>query len=274
MIDFLGIGAQKAGTTWLFQRLRTHPQIRFPAGKEIHFWDWHISRGVDAWLGLFAADVPGIRQGEITPGYAIIDVEMIAQIYKINPKLRLFYSIRNPIARAWSAAHHAIREIQLLPSEVSHQWYIDHFFSQASRKRGDFLACLDNWLKVFPKDSLQLIFFDDIEKSPKQVLGRLASHLDIDPLHFTLQNELPLHMPVLKGPDLDLPPELLQVLRDMYAAKIEALGERLQRDLSSWIQWNGRRRKHPSVHFQTAAQSMDQSDPTARKSDQSPRKSL
>jgi hypothetical protein len=255
MIDFLGIGAQKAGTTWLFRHLSAHPQIRFPAGKEIHFWDWHISRGVNAWLDLFPVSPSDVRQGEITPAYAFLDVQTIAQIHAANPKLRLFYSIRNPIARAWSAAHHDRQVIELLPSEVSHQWYIDHFLSQSSRKRGNFLFCLDNWHKVFPKDNLQLILFDDIEKSPKQVLGRLASFLDIDPLHFTLQNEAGLRVPVLKGPDLDIPPELLEVLHGVYAAEIKALGERLQRDLSSWLEWSGRRRSYASAHFPNVARS-------------------
>jgi hypothetical protein len=241
MIDFLGIGAQKTGTTWLFRHLSTHPQIRFPAGKEIHFWDRHISRGVNAWLDLFPAGPPEIRQGEITPAYAFLDVEVIAQIHKINPHLRLFYSIRNPIARAWSAAHHDRQKIELLPGEVSHQWYIDHFLSQGSRKRGDFLGCLDNWLKVFSKENLQLISLDDIERKPKQVLGQLARHLDIDPSHFVLQNESALRIPVFTGPDLDVPPELLAFLRRIYAPQIEALGQRLQRDLSSWLEWNGRR---------------------------------
>ncbi len=40
MLDFLGIGAQKAGTAWLFYRLREHPQAWFsPGGKEIHYFD-------------------------------------------------------------------------------------------------------------------------------------------------------------------------------------------------------------------------------------------
>lgn len=249
MIDFLGIGAQKAGTTWLFRHLSAHPQVRFPAGKEIHFWDRHISRGVRAWLDLFPASPLSIRQGEITPAYAFLDVELISQICKINPNLRLFYSIRNPIARAWSAAHHDRQKIELMPGEVSHQWYIDHFLSQASRKRGDFLGCLDNWLKVFPKENLQLIFLEDIEEKPKQVLGQLARHLDIDPLHFALQDESALRISVFTGPDLDLPPELLQFLRRIYAAQIEALGERLQRDLNSWLQWDGRRKRNTSGHM-------------------------
>lgn len=37
--DFLVIGAQKAGTTWLDRNLRLHPQIWLPPEKEIHFFD-------------------------------------------------------------------------------------------------------------------------------------------------------------------------------------------------------------------------------------------
>ena len=38
-IHFLGIGAQKAGTTWLWSMLRSHPQIWMPPQKELHYFD-------------------------------------------------------------------------------------------------------------------------------------------------------------------------------------------------------------------------------------------
>jgi hypothetical protein len=37
--DFLGIGAHKAGTTWLYVNLREHPQIWMPPIKAVHFFD-------------------------------------------------------------------------------------------------------------------------------------------------------------------------------------------------------------------------------------------
>ena len=37
--DFIGIGAQKAGTTWLSHNLQIHPQIWMPSLKEIHYFD-------------------------------------------------------------------------------------------------------------------------------------------------------------------------------------------------------------------------------------------
>ncbi|HEX9903571.1 MAG TPA: sulfotransferase [Propylenella sp.] len=55
---FLCIGAQKAGTTWLFERLNEHPGAWLPPIKELHFFDhlfvprnrewtlWHIQTSV------------------------------------------------------------------------------------------------------------------------------------------------------------------------------------------------------------------------------------
>ena len=36
---FLGIGAQKAGTSWLYRNLRDHPGVWMPPIKEIHYFD-------------------------------------------------------------------------------------------------------------------------------------------------------------------------------------------------------------------------------------------
>jgi hypothetical protein len=37
--DFIGIGAQKAGTTWLHRNLQAHPRIWMPKEKELHYFD-------------------------------------------------------------------------------------------------------------------------------------------------------------------------------------------------------------------------------------------
>ena len=80
MLDFLGIGAQKAGTSWLFRWLGAHPRISFPAGKEVHFWDKKRDRGIDWYRGLFDAD-DGKLHGEITPAYACLSPESIAECH-------------------------------------------------------------------------------------------------------------------------------------------------------------------------------------------------
>ena len=42
--DFVGIGAQKAGTTWLHRNLQAHPEIWMPKEKELHYFDEKIKQ--------------------------------------------------------------------------------------------------------------------------------------------------------------------------------------------------------------------------------------
>ena len=70
--NFLVVGAQRAGTTWLDAILRQHPEIYLPVKrKEIHFFDKNFSKGETWYSGFFpddsaASDYKAI--GEITPG--------------------------------------------------------------------------------------------------------------------------------------------------------------------------------------------------------------
>ena len=77
--DFLVIGAQKAGTTWLDRNLRTHPQIWLPPEKEIHFFDlprplpfaalrYVPYRSVRHWVRhRLSRDLAKVQQGEQSP---------------------------------------------------------------------------------------------------------------------------------------------------------------------------------------------------------------
>ena len=94
MLDFLGIGSQKAGTSRLYTLLSKHPQLSFPSGKEIHFWDRREGRSAEAWLALFKDTRPGVRQGEITPAYALLDRSIIDEIRSARPSLRIVYCVR------------------------------------------------------------------------------------------------------------------------------------------------------------------------------------
>ncbi len=51
--DFIGIGAQKAGTTWLYQNLRAHPEIWMPPRKEIHYFNRMGEERPDPVSGIF-----------------------------------------------------------------------------------------------------------------------------------------------------------------------------------------------------------------------------
>jgi len=75
MIEFLGIGAQKAGTSWLYEKMSLHPHLAFPGGKEVHFWDKKIKLGIEWYRSRFSGHkFDGKVCGEITPAYSILPI--------------------------------------------------------------------------------------------------------------------------------------------------------------------------------------------------------
>lgn len=73
--DFIGIGAQKAGTTWLYRNLRAHPEIHMPR-KEVHYFDRRIndpSSVLTRFFGGSEADVQWRRQVRRVPAQMLKD---------------------------------------------------------------------------------------------------------------------------------------------------------------------------------------------------------
>ncbi len=247
-VDFLGIGVQKGGTTWLYRQLSRHPQIAFPRGKEVHYWDAAATPTADEWVHLLqppsrqARSGRPIKTGEITPAYATLATDMISAIHRRCPTIRLFISLRNPVERAWSAALMGLARAQMLVTEASDQWFLDHFHSAASRARGDYVGCLERWWSVFPREQLLVIYQDDIAEKPVAVLDALARHLDIDPQAFASLPATTVAEVVVPGlgsgvadsAPPPLRPSLLGPLVDLYAPDMARLEAITGRDLSAW----------------------------------------
>ena len=233
MLGFLGIGAQKCGTTWLYELLSLHPQVRFPAGKEVHFWDLQRGRGLEWYRGLFASETAA-AVGEITPAYAILAPPIIAEVAREFPALRLIYLMRDPAERAWSAALMALERAELQFDEASDQWFIDHFESHGSRERGDYEACIRRWLACYPAGQLALIRYEQIASEPLQVYRQCCAHLGIDAVT-TPQILEQAGRVVFAGSGHPIRPALSQYLRDQYRPQVESLSRYLQTDLSDWL---------------------------------------
>ncbi len=234
MLDFLGIGAQKSGTTWLYMNLRRHPQILLPDIKELHFWDQQRDKGLDWYRAFFETGDTAIRCGEITPAYAILPPDTIDEIAREFPNLKFFYLMRNPVDRAWSAALMALTRAEMAWDEASDQWFIDHFRSYGSARRGDYQTCLANWFRAFPRDRFLVQLFEDIGRQPRQVLEACASHLGLDPQGFDAVPEEHMRAKVFEGPGYPIRPRLHRFLVDFYAPRIDALEAFLGLDLSHW----------------------------------------
>ncbi|MEM8694754.1 MAG: sulfotransferase [Pseudomonadota bacterium] len=106
-VDFLIIGAQKAGTTALNTFLKPHPDIFLHKRlKELHFFDkdartdW-ATPDYALYERFFAGKRPGQRAGEATPIYAFWP-PAAERIARYNPDMRLIMCLRNPAERAFS----------------------------------------------------------------------------------------------------------------------------------------------------------------------------
>jgi hypothetical protein len=235
MLHFLGIGAQKAGTTWLYAMLSRHPGIRFPAGKEVHFWDQGDLSDLSGYRSLFAqADGDRHRLGEITPAYAMLAPEQVRRIHRELPALRLVYLIRNPMDRAWSSALMALKRAEMTLEEASDQWFTDHFRSLGSLRRGDYEACIRTWSGIYPRAQLLIERYDAIRAEPRALLARVAEHLGVDasPL-LDLPDEV-VSKRVFAGTGCPIRPALCPVLEELYRDKVRRLGDYLGTDLG-WL---------------------------------------
>ncbi|WP_207461072.1 sulfotransferase [Azospirillum sp. SYSU D00513] len=235
MLQFLGIGAQKAGTTWLYFNLKKHPSVFLTEEKELHFWDQHRANGLDWYRQQFAAAPQGMVAGEITPAYGILASETVAEIRREFPDIRLIYLIRNPIERAWSSALMALPRAEMAFEEASDTWFIDHFNARGSASRGDYETCLEVWRSHYPAEQLHVETFDDIVADPRGVLRRCCRHLGLDPTAYEAVPDDSLSAPHNVGSRHPMRPTLRHYLDGLYRPKIESLGRYLGRDLSGWL---------------------------------------
>ena len=238
MIDFIGIGGQRSGTTWIHANLSRHPSVRFPAGKEVHYWNRRASEGPAPWLAMFPDAPPGVVQGEITPAYAILPVGVIGQIHAAAPDAKLFMSVRNPLRRAWSAVLFFRRGSQMDPGEASEAWMIDVARSRQCRAKSTYSASIEAWRSVVGPDALELVCYDDIEAAPAAVLRQLARHLGVDPAFYPDGDPASSVRQGIRSPVGELPPPaVLEVLRELHADEIGRLEPLLDRDLGHWSRW-------------------------------------
>jgi hypothetical protein len=192
--DFLVIGAQKCGTTWISHLLSQHPEIHVPRRKELHFFNHrhHVEMGLDWYRAQFRPREGERYTAEATPNYfwnltlhgdrqgEVHRFDIAPQVRAQNPEVRLVLSLRDPVDRAVSAYYHYIATGQLdprVPFREALAWY-------GTRTMGLYAQHYRHWLGSFECEQiLTLIFERDIRQTanrPRSV-ERLFGHLGVAP---------------------------------------------------------------------------------------------
>jgi len=179
----------------------------------------------DSWyLSLFDYAADHLKCGEITPSYALLNVNDIQKVYRLNPDLKIIFIMRNPINRAWSGFLHFLKIRQQKFEEFTDPEIIAHLESEKNTMRGDYLSTITNWTSVFPSDQFHFIFFDDIVNDPDDVIKKVLSFLDITQ---PFKMEIDLNKKANEGLGIKIPDKYRDMLHDMYADKIDELYTKL-----------------------------------------------
>lgn len=125
-VDFLIIGAQKCGTSWLHARLREHPGLFLPDDKDDEYLSWtaHLDdAGRAAAFAARFAEAPGDRlAGDACASYLWtteprpegFNPDLPATAKRLfGPGLKVIVLLRDPVERAVSAYLHHLRHAGL-----------------------------------------------------------------------------------------------------------------------------------------------------------------
>lgn len=214
--DFICIGAQKAGTTWLHHQFDQHPEVWMPPVKELHFfnrpdvtrlvyragdrtvhgriirrnlremiqgresrWRFHflLGRRDDEHYAKLFRPGAGEKCGEITPGYARLDDEAVARVHRFLPETRILYLLRSPVARAWSQVN-MYRRQNGRGEEVPLSEVLA-IKGQEVFQNSRYRAVLDRWARHYPSEQFFVGFFDRIKEDPDGLLRDVYRFLDI-----------------------------------------------------------------------------------------------
>jgi Sulfotransferase domain len=227
---YVGVGAQKAGTSWWNRLIEAHPDVVAASGqpKELHFFDraWEVPFGdadIERYRRYFPVPEGGVA-GEWTPGY-LIDFWTPELIARAAPDARILVLLRDPIERSRSGLTH-----QLATSRTP----ISHRDIQGAFQRGVYAPQLRRVLAAFPREQVFVGQYEACRAEPEAELARTYEFLGLAP-HTLDPGAYRSEVNPTTSRKFELSSTLERAFLDGYAHDLEALAELLpELDLSLW----------------------------------------
>ena len=244
-IDFIVVGAQKAGTTTLDAYLRQHPSIQMGAHKEVHFFDddKHYASGkpdINFYHSFFDFNEPNIKLfGESTPIYMYWYPSAI-RMWAYNPNLKLIFVLRNPYERAYShwnmsrirkednlpfieaVKQEETRRLAALPYQTRPFSYID---------RSLYVDQIRRIWNFFPKENTFFIKAESLWQQPKQELNKVLDFLQLSPF-----DEIEYTKLFASPYTSEMTEEEFDYLSPIFKPEIKHLESLLGWDCSDWME--------------------------------------
>lgn len=194
---FLIIGAEKAGTSSLYQYMVEHPQILPAIEKEIHFFTQEYDRGVDWYLAHFPPipETAEFLTGEASTSYLTSDLKTIQRCFDLLPNIKLLVILRNPVDRAISHYHQVVRlgkESRTLEEVVRADLEIllgvenpllDNTYWKKTQRgylgRSMYVYWLEKWTSIFPKEQFLILKSEEFYSSPQVAMKLVFNFLGL-----------------------------------------------------------------------------------------------
>lgn len=198
--DFIIIGSQKCGTTFLYDELAAHADVAPAITKEIHFFDFNYARGEAWYRACFARArrrAPGQITGEASP-YYIFHPLVAQRIRQVAPQAKLIALLRNPVSRAYSHYQHELRlGFETLPFEQALEREPDRLRGEAERMqaderyqsfnhahygyltRGIYADQLARWRALFPAEQLLILPSDQLYRDTAATMAQVLDFLGL-----------------------------------------------------------------------------------------------
>jgi hypothetical protein len=177
--NFIYIGPDKAGSSWLHDVLIEHPQVFMTPAKDLYFFDRYFDKGVDWYAAHFDKATDQLIVGEVCQDY-LFHPEAAERIKGVLDAPRFMVTLRDPVDRAFSSYLYMLKMGQQPGT-----------FGEALRSRPELLdhgrygSGLARFADRFGDDSIYVAVFDDLGDDPKAFVAGLVAWLGLEPLELT-----------------------------------------------------------------------------------------
>ena len=247
--SFIIIGAQRCGTTSLYDYLSHHPQIIPSPVKELFYFDDYYTRPIEWYKSFFPTKkeqeklerdlVARVITGEASPSY-FFHPYAAKRIKETLPQVKLILVLRDPIERAYSHYNHIRRlnreplsfeealakEVERITPDIE-KLAKDEFYKADQRRdysyltRGYYAKQLTEWYKYFPKEQLLVVQSEEFYRETPRVYNEIVEYLGLNSYtlpSFEAKNALKY---------AKMAPETKEKLKAYFAPKNEELYELL-----------------------------------------------
>jgi hypothetical protein len=177
--NFLYVGPDKAGSSWVHEMLLKHPDVFLTPAKDLYYFDRYYDRGLEWYSSQFEDARDEKIVGEVCQDY-LFHPEAAARIRSTLGPVKVMVSLRDPVERAWSSYLY-MRKHGIGPDT----------FGEALRTRpellehGRYATGLDRFLELFPREHVHVALFDDLVADPQSFIDGVTDFLEVAPLPLT-----------------------------------------------------------------------------------------